>query len=127
MGEQVSYRETFALRVVNTQVTAVSRSDHRGEFRIGGRGQVKLQYTMGEVDMSASLQVSLHQLKESTQQRGQSIGLSIILRGYSGNANANYLNNFQLERGCISRSMECIAIPFQFTSNYTNKIYLICI
>ena len=56
MGEQVSYRETFALRVVNTQVTAMSRSDHRGEFRIGGRGQVKLQYTMGEVDMSASLQ-----------------------------------------------------------------------
>ena len=33
--------------------------DHRGEFRIGGRGQVKLQYTMGEVDRSASQQAGL--------------------------------------------------------------------
>ena len=28
MGEQDSYRETFALWVVNTQVTKVSGSDH---------------------------------------------------------------------------------------------------
>ena len=51
-------RETFALWVLNIQVTKVSGSDHRGEFRIGGRGQVKLQYNMGEVDMSARLQDS---------------------------------------------------------------------
>ena len=56
MGERYSYRETFALWVVNTQVTKISGSDHCGEFRIGGRGQVKLQYTMGEVDPSARLQ-----------------------------------------------------------------------
>ena len=37
MGEQDSYRETFALLVGNTQV---SGSDRSGEFRIGGRGQV---------------------------------------------------------------------------------------
>ena len=40
MGEQDSYRVTFALWVGNTQVTKVSGSDYRGEFRIGGRGQV---------------------------------------------------------------------------------------
>ena len=50
---------TFALWVVNAQVTKMSGSDHREEFRIGGSGQVKLQYTMGEVDMSASLQARL--------------------------------------------------------------------
>ena len=44
-------REKFALCVVNTQITKVSGSDHRGEFRIGGRGKVKLHYNMGEVDM----------------------------------------------------------------------------
>jgi hypothetical protein len=37
MGDQDSYRETFVLWVGNTQV---SGSDHSGEFRIGGRGQV---------------------------------------------------------------------------------------
>ena len=46
-----------------------------------GRDQVKLQYTMGAVDMSA------RKLKESTQQRSQLIGLSLC--GNSGNANAN--------------------------------------
>ena len=42
-----------------------SGSDHGGEFRIGGRDQVKLQYTMGEVDMSANKAAT--QLKESKQ------------------------------------------------------------
>ena len=51
MGEQDSYREMFALSVVNTKVWG---RDHRGEFRIGGRVQVKLKNTMGEV---GSLQV----------------------------------------------------------------------
>ena len=55
MGEQDSYRETFALWVGNIQLTKESGSDHSGAFRIGGRGQVNLQYTMGEVDMSAIL------------------------------------------------------------------------
>ena len=49
MGEQDSYWDTFALWVINTNVTKVSGRDHRGEFRIGARGQVKLQCTMGEV------------------------------------------------------------------------------
>ena len=49
-----------ALWVRNTQVTTASGRDHRGEFRIGGRGQVKLQHTRGEVDVSASLQARLH-------------------------------------------------------------------
>ena len=55
MVEQDSYRETFALWVGNIQLTKESGSDHSGAFRIGGRGQVNLQYTMGEVDMSAIL------------------------------------------------------------------------
>ena len=38
--------------------------DHRGEWRIGGRGPGKLQYTMEEVDMSASK--ASRQLKDST-------------------------------------------------------------
>jgi hypothetical protein len=42
MGEQDSYRETFALWVGIIQVTKVSGSDHREEFRIGGRGHVKI-------------------------------------------------------------------------------------
>ena len=37
-------------------VTKVSGSDHRGEIRIGWREQIKLQYTVGEVDMSTNLQ-----------------------------------------------------------------------
>ena len=59
MGEHDSYRETFALWVVNTKVTKVSGSDQRGEFRIGGRSQVRLQYPMGEVDTSARLKARL--------------------------------------------------------------------
>ena len=42
------------------------------ELNHGGRDQVKLQYTTGEVDMSA------RQLKESIQQRSQSIGLASV-------------------------------------------------
>ena len=53
MVDQDSYRETFALWVENIQLTKVSGSDHSGAFRIGRRGQVKMQYTMGEVVMSA--------------------------------------------------------------------------
>ena len=68
MGEQDSYRETFALRVGNTQLT-----------KVGGRGQVKMQYTMGEVNMSASLQDrAARQLNTSTQQRSQLIGLASV-------------------------------------------------
>ena len=44
---------------------------------------------MGKVDLAA------RQLKESTQQRSQSIGLSFRLCGYSCNANFN--NSFELE------------------------------
>ena len=39
----------------------------------GGRGQVKLQYTMGEMVCKA-----VRQLKESTQQSGQSISVALI-------------------------------------------------
>ena len=79
--------ETFALRVVNTKV---SGNDHHGrlgsvmvEVSHGGVGQVKLQYTMGEVNTS----MSARQLKESTQQRSQSIDINIRRRGFIGNAN----------------------------------------
>ena len=73
MGEH-SYSETFALWIGNIQATKVRGSDHRGVFRIDLRqSKVKLQYTMGEVDMSASLHA---RLEESTQQRSQSIGLA---------------------------------------------------
>ena len=56
-------------------------------------------------------------------------GLSIRLRGYSGNTNANYVTPFCLERkGDISRSMECIEVPFQLTSNYfVSEVNIICI
>ena len=55
MGEQDSWEGNLLLLVGNTQVAKVSGGDHCGEFRIDGRGQVKLQYTMGEVGMSASM------------------------------------------------------------------------
>ena len=48
MGEQDSYKETFAFWLGNIQLTKVSGSDHSGAFTIGWRGQVDLQYTMGE-------------------------------------------------------------------------------
>jgi hypothetical protein len=42
----------------------------------GGRDQVKLQYTKGEVDTSARR--AARQVKESTQQRSQSIGMASV-------------------------------------------------
>ena len=42
------FRGLFAFWVGNIQVTNVSGSDHPGEFRIGGNGQVKMQYTRVE-------------------------------------------------------------------------------
>jgi hypothetical protein len=76
---------------VNSKETEVRGSDHWGDFRIvQRRDQVELQFTMGGVDLVA------RQLKEFTQQSSNSIGLSIRLRGYSCNANANYNKSFQL-------------------------------
>ena len=43
----------------------------------GGRVQVKLQYTMGEVGKSA--RKAAKQLKESKEQRSQSIGMALVL------------------------------------------------
>ena len=60
--------------VGNLQVTKVSGSDHRGELRIGGRGQVKLQYTMGRW---TCLQVC-KTVKGIYTTRGQSIGLASV-------------------------------------------------
>ena len=61
---------------MDIQVTKVIGSDHRGEFRIGGRGQVKPQYNIGEVDMSASK--AARQLKESAQPISPSIGMALV-------------------------------------------------
>ena len=62
MGVHNCYKETFTLWAVTTKETKVRGSDHLGEFLTsqgkvshGGRDQVHLQYTMGEVDMSARL------------------------------------------------------------------------
>ena len=41
MGEQDSWEGNLLLLVGNTQVAKVSGGDHCGEFRIGGRGQVR--------------------------------------------------------------------------------------
>ena len=46
----------------------------------GGRVQVKLQYTMGEVGKSA--RKAAKQLKESKEQRSQSIGMALVLACY---------------------------------------------
>ena len=43
MGEEDSYRETFALWAGNVQLTKLSGSDHFGALRIGGKVQVNLQ------------------------------------------------------------------------------------
>ena len=60
---------------------------------------VTLQYTMDVVGMSLS------QLKESTQQRGQSIVMALVSYSVATVAMQNKLDNFQLERkGGISRS-----------------------
>ena len=59
-----------------TKETKVRGSDHPGDFRVSQRRDpVKLQDTVGELDLAA------RQLKESTKQRSQPIGLSIRLRG----------------------------------------------
>ena len=76
MGEHDSYRETFALWVVNTTVTKVSGSDQRGEFKIGWRGRVKLRYTMAEVDMSASKAATHLKEHTGTSHRSQLTGMS---------------------------------------------------
>ena len=52
------------------------------EVSYGSIGQDKLQYTMGEVDMSARLQARMQQLKDSTHQRSQSVCLSLRLGAY---------------------------------------------
>ena len=67
------------------------------EINHGGRDQVKLQYTTGEVDMSQTVK-RIHTAKKSVDWSGLSVrlgGYSVRLSGYSGNANSNYLNTFQ--------------------------------
>ena len=54
---------------------------------------VTLQYTMDVMGMSLS------QLKESTQQRGQSIVMALVSYSVATVAMQNKLDNFQLERG----------------------------
>ena len=68
-------------------------------------------------------------LKEPTQQRSLSIGITIRLRGFTGNADANYLNTSQLERGGeVSLGPRIMyTIPFNLTSNYINKVNIICL
>ena len=52
--------KTLTFYMVKYKGTKGEGSDHRGEFRIGQRrDQVKLQYTMGEVDLQDSLR-NLH-------------------------------------------------------------------
>ena len=113
---------------VNAKVTKVSGRDHRGEFRIGWRGQVKLQHTLGEVGMSASLQA--RQLKEFTQEGSQLIGMALVsdfLATVAMYVNANYLNTSQLERYLLV-SEECLQFfEFELTSNYNNKVNTFCI
>ena len=116
MGEKDSYRETFAWWVVYTKVTKVRGSDH---FRIGRRGQDKLQYTMGEVDMSARLQARMQQLKDSTHQRSQ----SVCQVSDSVPTNANCLNISVREReGGILGTGRMHTIHFKLTSNFRNKV-----
>ena len=96
MGEQDSYRETFALWVGNTQV---SGSDHSGEFRMAGEANLTAIH-YGEVDM----QVCKHGCKKVnriyiTKKSVDWPGLIIRHIGYSRNANVNFLNPSQLERG----------------------------
>ena len=71
MGDQDSYRETFALWVGNTQV---SGSDHCGGFRIGGRGRVNCNtlWGIGHVCKSASMVQGIYITNI------QSIGLAVV-------------------------------------------------
>ena len=124
MGEQDSYRETFALWVGNTQV---SGSDHSGEFRIGGRGQVNCN-TLWE--KWTCLQVCKHGCKKV---KGISItkksvdwhSLSIRLRGYNGKCQwYEHLSVRERKRGNTAGKH---TIPFKLTSNYINKVNIICI
>ena len=71
MGDQDSYRETFALWVGNTQVSGI---DHSGEFRIGGRGQINCNTLsgIGHVCKSASMVQGIYITKS------QSIDLSVV-------------------------------------------------
>ena len=81
--------------VVNIKVIKVRGGDHRGELkrivvimagvRHGEKGQVKLQYTMGEVDMSASLRARLQDRIYTTKKSVDWHGLSVRLCVYSGN------------------------------------------
>ena len=71
MGERYSYRETFALWIGNTQV---SGTDHSGEFRIGGRGQINCNTLsgIGHVCKSASMVQGIYITNI------QSIGLAVV-------------------------------------------------
>ena len=65
----------------------------RTVFSHGGRDQVNMQYTMGEVDMSA------RKLKESAQQRSQSIGMASVSDFVATVAMQMQTITFHLERG----------------------------
>ena len=104
MGVHDSYQDTFTSLVVDSKVWG---SDRRVEKLPLQERPKSICYTAyhSEVDMSARLQ--------SIQPRSQSIGLSIRLRGNTGNAEANYLITFQLERkGGISMSEENVEKSF---------------
>ena len=99
-GVHDSYRE-LSNRGFNTKETKVRGCDLHGEFRISQRrDQIKMQYTMGELDMAA------RQLKESTQQRRRLPFVSDFVSTVAMQMQA-ILTLFQLERtGGISRSKE---------------------
>ena len=98
MGEHDSHMETITLWAKTTKLRG---SDQPGEW--GGRDQVMaIHYVRSEHVCKAA-----RWLKESTQQRSQSIGLMTRLRGYSGNA--KYKPSYHLsvrERKDISSSKE---------------------
>ena len=102
MGEQDFYRETFALWVINTKVTKVNASDHRGEFRFGhGLNQQWRERLKLNCNTLCGKWICLQVCRQgcntvkgiyTTKKSVNWPGLRIRLHGYSGTANANYLN-----------------------------------
>ena len=84
-----------------------------------------MQYTMGNVDMSASLQARRETITNPHKKRSVDWhGLIIRLCGYSGNANANYLNTFQLEKGNSKENVDKLIFNC-VNSIYIKKVYII--
>ena len=81
--------------VVNTKITKVSGSDYRGEIGLAGKAKLNcITLWVKWVCLQGCKTVKgIYTIKKSVDLHG----LSIRLRGYSGNA--NYLNSCQSERG----------------------------